>query len=110
MDCYQKVTYLHCGSEHIIKFGTSPKGEQRYRCQNADCATNTFMQAYRYKAYESRVKAHIVDMAVNGSGIRDTARVLKVSKNTVIATLKKPPASSPSTRAFFVSATPEHPQ
>lgn len=47
------------------------------------------MQAYRYKAYELGVKAHIVDMAVNGSGIRDTARVLKISQNTVTATLKK---------------------
>jgi transposase-like protein len=35
------------------------------------------------------MKARIVDMAINGSGIRNTARVLKVNLNTVIATLKK---------------------
>jgi transposase-like protein len=28
-------------------------------------------------------------MAINGSGIRDTARVLKISPTTVIETLKK---------------------
>ncbi len=28
-------------------------------------------------------------MAINGCGIRDTARVLKIDKNTVISTLKK---------------------
>ena len=28
-------------------------------------------------------------MAINGSGIRDTARVLKINKNTIIRTLKK---------------------
>jgi transposase-like protein len=28
-------------------------------------------------------------MAINGSGIRDTARVLKIDKNTAISTLKK---------------------
>jgi len=28
-------------------------------------------------------------MAINGSGIRDTARVLTIDKNTVISTLKK---------------------
>jgi len=28
-------------------------------------------------------------MAINGSGIRDTARVLKISKGTVMSTLKK---------------------
>jgi len=30
-----------------------------------------------------------IDMAINGSGIRDTARVLKINKNTVINALKK---------------------
>jgi transposase-like protein len=30
-----------------------------------------------------------VDMSLNGSGIRDTARVLKISPRTVISTLKK---------------------
>ena len=29
------------------------------------------------------------DMAVNGSGMRDTARVLKISRNTVTQELKK---------------------
>lgn len=40
----------------------------------------------RYKACETGT---IADMSVNGSGIRDTARVLKTNKNTVISTLKK---------------------
>ena len=31
----------------------------------------------------------IVDMAMNASGIRDTARVLHVSTNTVMTELKK---------------------
>jgi len=31
----------------------------------------------------------MVEMALNGSGIRDTARVLGVSPTTVITTLKK---------------------
>jgi transposase-like protein len=35
------------------------------------------------------VKRQIVDMALNGSGIRDTARVLGVSPTTVLTTLKK---------------------
>jgi insertion element IS1 protein InsB len=35
------------------------------------------------------VKQQIVDMALNGSGIRDTARVLRISPTTVISTLKK---------------------
>jgi IS1 family transposase len=47
------------------------------------------MLDYRYKAYEQGIKEQVVDMAINGSGIRDTARVLKINKNTVISTLKK---------------------
>ena len=43
-------------------------------------------------AYNGRlpqVKEQIVDMALNGSGIRDTARVLQISPTTVINELKK---------------------
>jgi hypothetical protein len=36
-----------------------------------------------------------VDMSLNGSGIRDTARVLKISPTTVINTLKKKSLHSP---------------
>jgi insertion element IS1 protein InsB len=34
----------------------------------------------------------VVDLAINGSGIRDTARALRISPTTVIAVLKKAPA------------------
>jgi transposase-like protein len=40
------------------------------------------------------VKEQIVDMAMNASGIRDTARVLQVSTNTVMTELKKRPLTS----------------
>ena len=35
------------------------------------------------------VRHQVVDMAINGSGIRDTTRVLRLSPTTVIAILKK---------------------
>jgi transposase-like protein len=35
------------------------------------------------------VKEQIIDMAMHVSGIRDTARVLHVSTNTVMSELKK---------------------
>ena len=51
------------------------------------------MLEYCYRAYKSGIKEQVVDMAINGSGVRDTARVLKISKTTVMSTLKKnPPA------------------
>jgi transposase-like protein len=45
--------------------------------------------AYTYAGLSSEVKQQIVDMAMNASGIRDTARVLHVSPTTVIKELKK---------------------
>jgi transposase-like protein len=46
---------------------------------------------YSYQGRLPEVKQQILDMAVNGSGIRDTARVLQISPSTVIAELKKSP-------------------
>jgi IS1 family transposase len=46
---------------------------------------------YSYNGRLPEVKQQVVDMALNGSGIRDTARVLKISPSTVIKTLKKAP-------------------
>ena len=43
---------------------------------------------YRYKAHEPGVTEKIVDMAMNGSGVRDTGRVLGISPTTVITHLK----------------------
>jgi len=78
-----------------MKAGRSASGVQRYRCDNAECATKSFMLEYRYRAYELGIKAQLIDMVINGSGIRDTARVLKIDKNTVISTLKKRRLASP---------------
>jgi transposase-like protein len=89
MTCYQEITCPNCGSNQIMKAGRSTEGTQRYRCQNLDCGTKPFMLNYRYKACEPGIKEQVVDMAINGSGIRDTARVLKINKNTVISTLTK---------------------
>jgi transposase-like protein len=42
-----------------------------------------------YQGHLPEVKQQIVEMALNSSGIRDTARVLKISPSTVIKELKK---------------------
>jgi insertion element IS1 protein InsB len=76
----------------VIKHGRTAAGKQRYRCQNSECE-KTFIRDYSYNAYLPQLKEQISDMAMNGSGIRDTARVLKISPNTVIETLKKSPRS-----------------
>lgn len=88
MKYYQEITCPNCTNSNLMKSGTSDRGIQRYRCQTSDCPTNTFMLEYCYKACEFGINEQIVEMAINSSGIRDTARVLKINKNTVIRTLK----------------------
>jgi transposase-like protein len=87
------IQVLHCpycqGSD-IVKHGLSPEGKQRYRCRTClEGCGQTFLLAYTYAGQSPAVKLQIVDMAMNASGIRDTARVLHVSPTTVIKELKK---------------------
>ena len=44
---------------------------------------------YSYPGQSPYIKDQMVEMAMNASGIRDTARVLHVSPTTVIKELKK---------------------
>jgi len=78
-----------CHSDQVVKCGKTDQSKQRYRCQNEECSTKTFILNYDYNGYLPEVKKKIIDMALNGSGIRDTARVLEISPTTVISELKK---------------------
>ncbi|PSB30891.1 hypothetical protein C7B70_15075 [Chlorogloea sp. CCALA 695] len=44
---------------------------------------------HSYLGRSGQVKQQIIDMAMNGSGIRYTAKVLHISLSTVIKELKK---------------------
>src|SRR6266571_6481064 len=79
----------HCHSDCVIKGGKTKAGQQRFKCQNTDCPCYSFQLDLLYKGRTPAIKEQIVDMSRNGSGIRDTARVLKISPTTVINTLKK---------------------
>ena len=78
-----------CQSDQVIRGGKTKAGKQRYKCQNVDCPRYSFQLDMTYKGRLPEVKEQIIDMALNGSGIRDTARVLEVSTATVINELKK---------------------
>ena len=78
-----------CGHHKVVKRGRTQEGKQRYLCVNSECPKKTFILDYSYKGALPEVKIKIVDMAMNGSGIRDTARVLGVSPTTVIQEIKK---------------------
>jgi transposase-like protein len=78
-----------CESNEVVKFGTNRQGKQRYQCHSQTCAKKTFILDYENKGYLPKIKKQIVEMALNGSGIRDTSRVLGISINTVLSELKK---------------------
>ena len=64
-----------CGSPEVVKYGQQPNGEQRYRCNNPSYQRRIFLLRYRNTGWMPEVKQQMVEMALNGSGIRDTARV-----------------------------------
>jgi transposase-like protein len=79
----------HCQGTDIVRHGQTRQGKQRDRCREQHCAGRTFLLDYSYPGQSPGVKQQIVEMALNASGIRDTARVLHVSTNTVMTELKK---------------------
>ena len=78
-----------CHSSEVFKHGFSGEGKQRYRCENPECYRRTFILEHSHLGRRSEIKKKIIEMSHNGSGIRDTARVLKVSTTTVIKEPKK---------------------
>ncbi len=74
-----------CEADKVYRHGKARSGEQRYRCR--ECY-HCFQLDYRYEANKPGVADKIIDMAMNGSGVRDTSRVLGISITTVIAHLK----------------------
>ena len=79
----------YCQGIDIVRHGTTPEGKQRYRCRACPDRGRTFLRDYAYAGQSPAVKQQIVEMAMNASGIRDTARVLHISPTTVLKELKK---------------------
>jgi len=86
---FVQVQCPDCHRAHVVQYGKQPNGTQRYRCNNPDCPRTIFLLQYHDKGRLPAVKQHIVDMTLNGSGVRDIVRVLRVSSATVINVLKK---------------------
>ena len=78
-----------CQSIDVVQYGKQANGTQRYRCNNRDCPRTIYLLQYSDTGRLPAVKQQIVDMTLNGSGVRDIVRVLGVSSATVIDVLKK---------------------
>jgi transposase-like protein len=79
----------HCQSAQSVKRGKTARGTQRYLCQNTRCTKGSFLLDYCNRGCLPEVKQTIIDMSLNASGVRDTARSLRICPNTVLRELKK---------------------
>src|SRR5678815_1099279 len=86
---FVQVQCPDCSSTDVVQYGKQANGTQRYRCNNRDCPRTIFLLQYQDKGRLPAVKQQIIDMTLNGSGVRDIVRVLRVSSATVIDVLKK---------------------
>jgi transposase-like protein len=89
MTVWIAVECPNCHSTNVSKNGSSAEGKQRYLCKNPECPHRTFILDCSYLGRTRSVKQQIIEMSLNGSGVRDIARVLKVGVPTVIRELKK---------------------
>ena len=75
-------------TQFVQKHGKARTGVQRYLC--TDC-NRSFQHKYLNNGNAPGTAEKIVEMAMNGSGVRDTSRVLQISINTVLSHLKNLP-------------------
>ncbi len=83
----------YCHSDQIVKRGKTRRGTHRYLYQNTACIPQSFLLEYRYQGRLPEVKQQILDMSLNASGVRDTARVLHISPDTVLRELRQKAAA-----------------
>jgi transposase-like protein len=84
--CYEEITCPSCASRHVKKNGTTANLKQKYRCQ--DCRRQ-FITDYTYRGWIPLLRNLVVPMTMNSSGIRDIARVLAISTQTVMKTMRE---------------------
>src|ERR671931_349449 len=93
-----------CDGIHVTRYGKTEDGKQRYICRNKACSGKTFIGDYSELERLPEVKEQIMEMNINGSGIRAIARGLKISPTIVIEELKKR-ISSATCKSDFGEAT-----
>lgn len=85
----QKILCPFCGSDKVVFNGKDQHGNQRCMCKNPKCSHTTFAMNYKNNGSKPGIEEEIITLTMNGSGVRDIARVLDVSKDKVISTLRK---------------------
>jgi len=71
---HKLVLCPYCQSDQVVKRGKTDTGKQRYRCHNPECDYQSFLLDPAYKGRSPEIKQQVIEMSLNGSGIRNTAR------------------------------------
>lgn len=78
-----------CHGIHVIKHGVSQSGKQRYYCKNELCEVKSFQAEHIYNGCIPGIEEQIISMTSKSKGIRETARLLHITTDKVMSTLKK---------------------
>ena len=95
-----------CQSDQIVKRGKTTRGTQRYLCQHTRCTKGSFLLDSCNRGGLPGVKHTIIDMRLNASGVRDTARPLPICPHTVLHELKKKEAVLASVNTTLLRTLP----
>jgi insertion element IS1 protein InsB len=84
--CHEAINCPKCSSVSIVKNGKTAKRKQRYLCK--DCRRQ-FILDYANLGCVKAIRDLVVPLTINGAGIRDIERVLFLSTNTILKTLRE---------------------
>ncbi len=84
--CYEAITRPDRSSLNIVRNGKTARRKQRDLCKGG---LRQFIRDYTYLGCVGAVRALVVPLTINGSGVRDISRVLLLSLNTVFETLPR---------------------
>jgi transposase len=72
----QPILCRYCESSDVVRYGTQ-SGSARFKCKQCG---RIFKTEYIYRACEPDIKEQVVEMSINGSGVRDTAACSELLK------------------------------
>jgi transposase-like protein len=84
--CYEAIICPRCSSVSIVKNGKTAQRKQRFLCK--DCRRQ-FIRDYANLGCVGAVRDLVVPLTINGAGIRDIERILFLSANTILKTLRE---------------------
>ncbi len=73
-----------CDSLNVVKYGKQPNGVQRFVCQNPPCKRRTFLLNYQVKPNPPATRQQIIDLALSGADVHETARLLSLPQDIVL--------------------------